>query len=458
MQPAENDIAPETAAAAAASSSDCASHGVFFPPKAVWLASLIPVCVALFVCFHFGFQAPYMDQWELVPLLEKAFSGQLAPGDVWAQHNVHRIPIPKLIMLGLARLSHWDTRWERAVSMAFALTAAALLLRIVLRAHLKTPNAPWTWLLVVSLFFSPAQWENLLWGWHLLIYLNVLGAILVCWGLPAAGTARMGIPVAVAGAVLAVFSYGNGLILLPVGLAVLILKQCPPRMRALPTLAFWCAVSMLIGGSYIWGFQKPSYDPSYAGVVTSPAQYAYYVAAYLGAPLATFDTRPAAMFGAAGLIAFTVLFAVRIRRQEIADAMLPLDGLALYAIGTAFLTATARTGFGVVQALSPRYLAFSSLLWIALLVHMSRCAQGRSVRRATKRLLLAAIFLAGIGVAANFALGVYRCDERYDGHVAARDALITGGTPELLRRLYPDESAVLEARKTLMKHRLNVFR
>jgi hypothetical protein len=400
-----------------------------------------------------------MDQWELVPLIEKTFNGDIAFGDLWAQHNVHRIPIPKLIMLVLARLSHWDTRWERAVSMTFAFAAAAMLMLLFARGQRRSRAAPWAWLVMSTLFFSAAQWENLLWGWHLLIYLNLLGAILVCAGLSSANAPRLGIAAAAVGAILSVYSYGNGLILLPVGVAVLAVLQWQRKRLDLASLLAWGMASSLIGLAYIWDFHKPSYDPSYASVVTTPSQYAYYVAAYLGAPLASFDPRPAAVMGIAGFCVYLVLAWKAFRREDSARrATLPFDGLALYAIGTAFLTATARTGFGVVQALSPRYIAFSSLLWIAIAVHLCAMLSPQEASRSVRRILAAVLLLIGFAAAANSALGVYRCDERHDGHVAACDALVSGGSPELLRRLYPDEQVVLNARETLKEYRLNVFR
>ncbi len=458
MQPSEpeQDVnADETRTTIGPRQGPC--RGVALGP--LWLLGLMPAFVALFVCFHYGFEAPYMDQWELVPLIEKAFNGDIAFRDLWAQHNVHRIPIPKLIMLVLARLSHWDTRWERAASMTFAFSAAALLMLLFIRAQRRSRAAPWAWLVMSTLFFSAAQWENLLWGWHLLIYLNLLGALLVCAGVSSTNAPRMCVAVAAVGAVLSVFSYGNGLVLLPVGVAILVLQQWQRKRMELASLLAWGIASSLIGLAYVWDFHKPSYDPSYASVVTTPAQYAYYVAAYLGAPLASFDPRPAAVMGIAGFCAYLLLSWKAFRKQDATQrAVLPFDGLALYAIGTAFLTATARTGFGVVQALSTRYIAYSSLLWIAIAVHFCTMLSAQEASRSVRRFLAVVLLLIGFAAAANSALGIYRCDERHDGHVAARDALVSGGPPELLRRLYPDEQVVLKARETLKEYRLNVFR
>ena len=34
---------------------------------------------------------PFMDDWQFIPLLEKASQGQLTFGDLWAPHDEHRL-------------------------------------------------------------------------------------------------------------------------------------------------------------------------------------------------------------------------------------------------------------------------------------------------------------------------------------------------------------------------------
>ena len=48
------------------------------------------------------------DEWELVPALAR--EQPISPAWLWAQHNEHRIPLPKLVLLGLFAVSDNDIR------------------------------------------------------------------------------------------------------------------------------------------------------------------------------------------------------------------------------------------------------------------------------------------------------------------------------------------------------------
>ncbi len=90
--------------------------------------AVLAICV-----FRYAVPIPILDQWALLPLLEKSYQHPLTWGDFWAQHNEHRLVFPRLIMLLCARLSGWDLRWELAVN---------LLLGVGIYAALSLPIAP----------------------------------------------------------------------------------------------------------------------------------------------------------------------------------------------------------------------------------------------------------------------------------------------------------------------------
>src|SRR6185503_3278270 len=86
-----------------------------------WLLALGPLAVLIWVVSRYSVDVPFYDQWEFLPLLDKMYQEQLTFGDLWAQFNEHRIFFPKLLMLGLARLTHWNIRCENAASVALAI-------------------------------------------------------------------------------------------------------------------------------------------------------------------------------------------------------------------------------------------------------------------------------------------------------------------------------------------------
>ena len=78
------------------------------PARRKLLGILTVAGFALPVLAYFAFVNRYavnvvvFDQWSDVALVEKAFSGHLSLGDLWAQHNENRILLPNLIVLILA--------------------------------------------------------------------------------------------------------------------------------------------------------------------------------------------------------------------------------------------------------------------------------------------------------------------------------------------------------------------
>src|SRR5262245_19275277 len=66
---------------------------------AVWA---VMTAAALGFVLGFGHNVPWVDEWEFVPVL----TGHEPAGPwLWAQHNEHRLPLPRAVYLGLFRLT-----------------------------------------------------------------------------------------------------------------------------------------------------------------------------------------------------------------------------------------------------------------------------------------------------------------------------------------------------------------
>ena len=67
------------------------------PAKKVILLSLLPIAIVSIYIFLFGLNIPFLDQWEVVGLLEQQQQGSLSFSDLLAQHNEHRPFFPRLL-------------------------------------------------------------------------------------------------------------------------------------------------------------------------------------------------------------------------------------------------------------------------------------------------------------------------------------------------------------------------
>lgn len=114
---------------------------------------------------------PFWDEWDkIVPGItgDRPLASWL-----WESNNEHRLPLPKLLYLGLYRLTHGDFRAPMFGS-ALLLVAAALL---AVRAAARSRGRPrWTDSFFPLLLLSWAHYENLLWGLQIAL---VLGTVLV---------------------------------------------------------------------------------------------------------------------------------------------------------------------------------------------------------------------------------------------------------------------------------------
>src|SRR5919198_6761121 len=72
---------------------------------AAWAAALL---AALLFVWRFGSNVPSWDDWDMIPVLTHR---QPVTWDwLWSQHNEHRVPLPRLVFLGLDRLFGVDMR------------------------------------------------------------------------------------------------------------------------------------------------------------------------------------------------------------------------------------------------------------------------------------------------------------------------------------------------------------
>ncbi|HEU5003001.1 MAG TPA: hypothetical protein VFW71_09510 [Actinomycetota bacterium] len=310
---------------------------------------------------------PYSDEWDLVPLLRKQALGTLRLSDVWAQHNEHRDFFPQLILLKLARLTHWDLRWELVVNVVLAVAMLAVLLLLVRRVLRPLGVGPCAVGAVAAawLFFSPMQWENWLSGWQVgwfLAYGAAVGAIALLALWPAGRPAGIPVVGAIVLGVIASYSLASGLFVWPAALCVFVVQ---PRYRR--WLWAWVGAGLVTAALYLRGYHSPAGAPPLTAGLHHPGNFVLYLLAYFGTPL--WGRRAGAVLVGLGVVvgfAVALRYLVRGDRQALRDAAAWV-GLAVFALLAALETAVGRVGFGATQATTSRYTT-AALLFIVVTV------------------------------------------------------------------------------------------
>ncbi len=434
-------------------------------PSKTLLMFVIPcLCFTLlaFLTLHYVIAVPILDQWELVPLLQKSYQGQLAFGDLWAQHNEHRLLFPRLIMLGLARLSHWDLRWELVTSLLLAVGILSVVgIQLRQTAKIVKDDTLLRLLPVASIVvFSLRQSENWMWGWQLAIFLNILAVV--------AGIALLTHPAptwgkwigAVCCGVVATYSFANGLLFWPLGAFALWANTRDSTFRA--RMAGWCVCAVLTAASYFYQYAKPPDSPPLLYTLSHPFTFAAYFLSYIGAFISIKDTPVIGV--CMGLVGLALLIlAWRSLRQNgkiPPEALTPYLAYALYVLLSALVSTVGRAGFGAKQAMASRYLTISELFWIAILVMGYLTARQREATQTsaqTERWARRVLVVAGLVFAVNSLKNIRAFPQQYAfAQPVERQMLLLNYKASAKLSLTPN--VVEERAPFLRQHRLALYR
>jgi hypothetical protein len=314
---------------------------------------------------------PFWDQWELVPIIEDYNTGHLSLHDLWQQHNEHRIFFPRIVMMVLAVITHWNTRVEAFAGFLVAVIGFSILYFIFRQSQKKiTVSSIFLLTLFSIIWFSPDQLDNWLWGWQIQWFMCVLGVMLVAYSVGV--IAKLGradlkpILLLIGGGILAQYSLGGGILIWPIAIAALLYLKVSRRFTLVAS-----AVALLTTALYYFNYQNPA-GPSKTLALHEPFQFVRYFFIYLGRPLSYFHKWTFIL----GFITFSTFISMVIylfmKKPKVFTGLLPWIMLGFFAIGSAFITDLSRLGLGVNQAYDGRYITISSLLLISTIMLLFR--------------------------------------------------------------------------------------
>lgn len=421
-----------------------------------WLAIAVPVGISVNFIARFGIDVPNWDQWDLVPFLERAAQGALSLSELASLHNEHQIFFPRLIMLGLARLTGWDVRAEMWAGWSMVmLTLGILYLELRGRARpagfILRALVPASWLL-----FSLRQWENWLWGWQLQIFLAVLAAAIALWALGVPTPAR--VATAAAAGVVCSYSFASGLGVWPAGAVILLLGPSKGRRRV-ALLAGWGVCACLILALYVRALTQSGGPPSLGVAREHPLATLGFLVTALGASLV--QTLPlAAIVGSTLLLALgALLIQLAPQRGGLARARFGL-ALVTFSVAAAGLIALGRVGLAPPDWLGPALPSRYTTLSLIGVYGVYRTALEVEAS-APRRLLCGGLILA----VALSSVNELDTEFRNGAHVARarrelRAAVLTLPAPSdaQLEGQYPSPDVFRERIRILRALRLGPFR
>ena len=422
----------------------------------------------------FGVNVVFWDEWDMVPLLERLNQGRLSVMDLFVQHNEHRSLFPMLLALVTDKLTGFNTVVEMFLGW-FLLTSAVVLLFSVywVKSH-KDPKVLLFFLPASFLLFSFGQYESILW-WvvSIAIYLVIFEVVATFTLLEGGLKSTRSFTLALVAAIVASFSFVNGLLVWPVGLFQILMRD---RRKNGRRALIWIITWLIVSGVYFYGWasQQAVEEPSWSYAFEHPFEAIMYLLSLVGEPLSVgLNTAP--VFGLTVILISAVVLgqAWRMKMLKTGGAFLSLT---LFGALSSLATTIGRAGWGVQEAVASRYTPFTSLGIVGLYllaIAVAQKAPGKDQKRdATAKSggliamnhraggvhALLAIFLIGLIVSygGGWQGGEYLLSRMETGAYVLKTYQIQSDE-NIQTYLLPDAAKVRERAPYLQQNGLNVF-
>lgn len=123
----------------------------------------------------------YADEWYFLTTVDQFFQNELAIGELWKQHNEHRYPLLRSIFILSAQWTDLNIQSLKYASLFFILLSTGLIY-FYFRNHCYSEEMHRKFLYLFTpvpfLMFSLRQWENLLSGMQIVVFIMIMLVIL----------------------------------------------------------------------------------------------------------------------------------------------------------------------------------------------------------------------------------------------------------------------------------------
>lgn len=336
------------------------------------IVALLAFAVGCFLVAEFGVNVVFWDEWDIYPaLLQHYQQGTLTFSLLFSQLNEHRLFFPRLIYLGLGLATNLNL-----IIFMFVTQVEFLIVALIFKNELKRDhNFPlWLWTLIVALIFSWRQWENIFMSLQICFVFLIIVALLSFYFYQRLIESKKIIyllPTCLF-ALVASFTNASGLFVWICLLLISFYFLLTTRKNKTNSL-FYLKLTQLLSIAtivtwllYFVGYTKPPTHPSIIdALVHFPHTLIYFFAALGNAVFSPMSA--AIIYGGCCLVNVMISGGTIIKKQRVKNNLFLLGVIIFVLISLASL-ALGRAGFGVIQALSSRYVTFALPLVVALLI------------------------------------------------------------------------------------------
>jgi len=341
---------------------------------------VVPTFVAVFpllltglIVRHNWTSVPYGDEWWTPGTqVVSFFRGTLRFGDLLQQHNESRKFFPSLYYLSLVAITgRWDVKDAMALMFLLACLGSALLF-VLLRqtSRLSVPGSLCAWAILNFVLFCPREYENFLWG----IQLEPLtpGVALIAAMVVNLSELRLRWKILInsALAIVATYSFANGMLLWILAPPVFCNQQFVEKQSRNGArwyvLYFLCSIVSV--SFYFRHYVHPRQHPPFAASLADALPLLRFFFSWVGSLFVVPGADPL-FVGCFFLAIFTALMAGGIgvaRREGNFRRSYPWVVLAAYSLLSGAVVAVGRMHFGINTASASRYAPVVIFFYVGL--------------------------------------------------------------------------------------------
>jgi hypothetical protein len=327
---------------------------------------LVPIVCYCFLVAHFSINIPMWDDYDTI--LTSVTTTPFSFTQLLAQHNEHRIGWTRLIAKGY----YYIVGEINFKYLAYIGNLALLILFILLLKIFTENKLPIILFIPISyMLFNSQSWENMTWSTGALQNYYILLFILLTlyfWNKKTA----LGYVVSFVFGITATYTSGNGILIFFLLLAwetknvYTALNSRPLRhikhiAKSQLQFLFLIAITACLCYLYFNGYRKPPHHPSMIDALFHPVLLIQYIGILLGSYVGFIGKALAFWIGVFEIIIFLFFtYTKYYKKNSIIYYFL------LFIFFSIFIAALGRAGFGLDQALSPRYriLAIMALIFL----------------------------------------------------------------------------------------------
>jgi hypothetical protein len=357
-----------------------------------YLLFLLPISFGFFNVMKYGVNVTNWDEWNgVIGFVDKALHNGIHLADFFAQHNEHRIFFPRLVFFINGTLGSMNSKFLMYISWLLMTISYGIILVYLNKSTGSISNLKkiFTGILIGLICFNIAQFENILWGFQLAWFMIVFFAILSFWFfyLSYLNNSNRYFIFSIVSAIIASMSSAQGLFVLPSIMGIHFLLFLSKERIHIPKLIVLIVSFVLMTAIYLMNYVPPGY-PGITGIHIIRLVLYFFVA--LGSPLVLHGFGGwstllySALLGFMLFLAVVFIMLVLLKRKKVKDNIFPLC-LIIFGFIFCFFIDIGRIGLGnISQALSSRYITFSSFVITGLLLISLREFMAKKNKKASR--------------------------------------------------------------------------